>query len=68
MEKSILQVDPSLVRRQMPRVFALHEFGRELALAGLRLDHPQASPEELRRMLRERIDRFRYNKWGRESA
>lgn len=59
-------IDPKTLRRKLAQVADLHETGIGLALAGLRHDHPQASPQELRRLLREKIARFRHNKWGRE--
>lgn len=62
------QVDPQLLRWKLARLFALHETGRELALAGLRHDHPEASHQELQRLLREKIARYRRNKWGPESS
>jgi hypothetical protein len=56
--------DRIVTARKMARFFELHEVARHLALAGLKYDHPGASPEELRRLLRERLDYFRQGKWG----
>lgn len=66
METSPPPIDPQTLRRKLAQVADLHQMGIELALAGLRLDHPQASPQELQRLLRAKIARFRQNKWGRE--
>jgi hypothetical protein len=66
METSPPLIDAKTLRRKLSHVADLHETGIELALVGLRLDHPQASPQELQRLLREKIARFRQNKWGRE--
>jgi hypothetical protein len=38
-----------------PRLFA---FACEAARAGIRMQHPGASPEDVRRMLRERFERM----------
>ncbi len=58
------ELDPKKVARKLAQFFALHEVTRDLALAGLKHDHPDASPLELRRLLRERLAFFRKRKWG----
>lgn len=59
-------IDPQTLRRKLAQIADLHQVGIELALVGLRRDHPEAAPEELRRLLREKLARFRRHKWGRE--
>ena len=57
-------LDPQELARKLARFFQLHEVTRDLALAGLKHDHPDASPPELRRLLRKRLAFFRKRKWG----
>jgi hypothetical protein len=59
------ELDPKEVARKIAHFFELHELCRELALAGLKHEHPDASPLELRRLLRERLALFRKGKWAR---
>lgn len=59
------KIDQKEVARKIARFFELHELATELALAGIRHRHPEASPAELRRLLRERLAIFRADKWRR---
>lgn len=55
--------DPELVERKLAQFFELCEFAKELALAGIKYRHPEAGPDELRRLLAERLAVFREGKW-----
>jgi hypothetical protein len=57
------RLDPKLVARKLEQFFELNELATEAALAGIRYRHPEASPRELRRLLRERRAIFRADKW-----
>lgn len=59
-----------MVERKIQRYLELLRISRELALAGLRHQHPAASHEELERLFAKRVAASRECKWrgARESA
>ncbi|NLE62182.1 MAG: hypothetical protein GX616_27815 [Planctomycetes bacterium] len=57
-------IDPTVSHRKLDEIFALHEVGRELLLAGARHDFPEKSEEELWQIVAERTARRRRGKWG----
>jgi hypothetical protein len=59
-------LDPQLVERKIARYFELCDLAQELAMAGIKHRHPDASPQELRRLFAERLAIFREGKWGRK--
>ncbi|MBS0264756.1 MAG: hypothetical protein JSS02_22670 [Planctomycetes bacterium] len=59
-------VDPELVARKIQRYFELCDLSQELALAGIKHRHPEATPQELRRLFAARLAVFREGKWGRK--
>ena len=58
--------DPELVERKIQRYFELCDLAQELALAGIKHRHPEATPQELRRLFAARLAVFREGKWGRK--
>jgi hypothetical protein len=60
-----LTLDPEESRRRLDEIFALHEVGRELMFAGAKRDFPDKTDDELWRIVAERLERRRRNKWGR---
>lgn len=56
---------PGHAQRRLDEIFALHEVGRDLLLAGARHDFPEKSEEELWQIVAERTARRRRGKWGR---
>ena len=59
-------LDPELVARKIQRYFELCDLAQELALAGIKHRHPEATPQELRRLFAARLAVFREGKWGRK--
>ena len=59
-------LDPDLVERKIQRYFELCDLAQELALAGIKHRHPEATPQELRRLFAARLAIFRESKWGRK--
>ena len=57
--------DPEEAAFRLRRCVQLHNAGRELALAGLKIDHPEATRDELIELLKQRLDRQRAKKWSR---
>ena len=55
--------DPEAAARKLMKYFELLEVSRELALAGLRHQHPEASETEIRALWHERLKRSRDEKW-----
>jgi len=55
--------DPQTVARKLDQFFELCELGKELALEGIKFRHPDATPDELHRLLAERLAIFREGKW-----
>jgi hypothetical protein len=60
---SAVPPDPHTVARKVNQFFELCELSKELALAGIKYRHPDASPAELERLLAERLAVFREGKW-----
>ena len=59
-------LDPIVVARKIERYFELCDLAQELAIAGIKHRHPDATPQELRRLFAERLAIFREGKWGRK--
>jgi hypothetical protein len=59
-------LDPQIVARKIERYFESCDLAQELAMAGIRHRHPDAIPQELRRLFAERLANFREGKWGRK--
>lgn len=59
-------LDPDVVARKIERYFELCDLAQELAIAGIKYRHPDATPQELRRLFAERLAIFREGKWGRK--
>jgi hypothetical protein len=55
--------DPQIVARKVEQFFELCQLTKELALAGIKYRHPNASPAELQRLFAERLAVFREGKW-----
>lgn len=64
MDKPDPRIDPEEAAFRLRRCVQLHNAGRELALAGLRIQHPDLSRDELIELLKQRLDRQRANKWS----
>jgi len=47
----------------MEQYLQLYDLNMELAEGGVKLDYPQASPEEVRQLLAQRIQLVRKEKW-----
>ena len=59
-------LDPQVVARRIERYFELCDLAQELAIAGIKHRHPDATPQDLRRLFAERLAIFREGKWGRK--
>lgn len=59
-------LDPQVVARKIERYFELCDLAQELAIEGIKHRHPDATPQELRRLFAERLAIFREGKWGRK--
>lgn len=57
--------NPEAAARKVMRYFELLEVSRELAFAGLRHRHPEATEDELRELWHARLKRSRDEKWKR---
>lgn len=55
--------DPETVARKLEKYFELLEVSRELALAGIRYRHPNATEAEIQALWQERLKRSRDEKW-----
>ena len=54
---------PEVLSERAMRYVALCELNLRLARAGVEADYPEASPEEVHRILWERLERYRLEKW-----
>jgi hypothetical protein len=50
-------------QQNLRRCFELSRVGRQLAIAGLKHDHPEASDRDLRQMFQRLLEQRRQGKW-----
>jgi len=55
--------DPIEATRRLEQYFQLYALNIQLAEAGVKVDYPEATPEEVRRRLAERLRIVRQEKW-----
>ncbi|MBY0522708.1 MAG: hypothetical protein K2R98_04895 [Gemmataceae bacterium] len=64
MNPSAPSMEPQAVARRIQQFFDIRQLCIDLALEGIRLDHPNADATELLRLLRQRLALGRKGKWG----
>ncbi|HQR08278.1 MAG TPA: hypothetical protein PLN21_15730 [Gemmatales bacterium] len=55
--------DSGEINQRLEQYLQLYDLNMELAEAGVKLDYPQASPEQVRQLLAQRIQQVREGKW-----